>query len=121
MVDKFRSGVEIASPIFRYWWQYLISIIIIFLGVGLFLSAKKEVVVFDKLADTVEMETRNFRCQRKLFKKQLTQMYDISIVIRGKDSINYKLLLNFNDGSMLEIMETSNLRRIKLQVYCLKL
>jgi hypothetical protein len=67
------------------------------------------------------MIKRNICCVRTKFEKKLSQLTNVVIVKRGVDSIqnktlHYIILLNFDDGSHLDMMETNSEKKIKFKV-----
>jgi hypothetical protein len=80
-----------------------------------------EKIEFNKQHDFVTMNYTNICCRQTRFSKKLTQLFNVTIVKRGQDTVqnktlHYKLILNFDDGGQLEIMETNSQRKIKAKV-----
>lgn len=111
--------IESELTVLRRLWK--MSIMAGTLVVGLiFLSASQiEVTEFNRTTKQLIVRKSNVFGQKEVEKKNLSQVTDVCIIKRGHDSIqiytiHYILQISFLEEWLVEVLETNNLHKIKL-------
>ena len=103
-----------------HWWQYMVAIIVMLLGLIFLYGGKVESVVFDKDRMLLELHRRSIICinNKKVF--DLSRVSNIRCVKKGHDGVNfytlhYVIQAEFPNEPPIKILESSKRDKIVQQ------
>ena len=99
----------------------MISIFVIIVGLSFIFAVKMERLQLLRAFDIIRLTRKNIFCFKEIIENKLSSMINVIIAKRGKDGIqnktlHYILLINFENGNSIEVMESNSLRKVKQKV-----
>ena len=100
-----------------HWWQYLIAVLIVLLGLCFIGAGKVESVVLDKRRNVLELQKTNVICRTSRQGHSLTHLSNIRGFKKGHAGVNYYTLhyviqAEFKTCAPVRILESQNRQKI---------
>jgi hypothetical protein len=108
-----------------YWWQYVIAIAILSLGIAFLYAGKVYTVAFNKQTGLLSVYKRSIFCKMNEKNYRLSDIHNIKAYKKGHGGINvytvhYVIQAEVNQAPILKILETQNREKVVKQLYVIR-